>query len=64
MNMVEEYGNPSGASITLNLLHNLGKQLINNEYLCCLPAFGSGLAWGGIIMNVGKLEFCHEITSN
>lgn len=64
MNLVENYGNPSGASIPLVTLHNLGEELKRNEYRCCMSAFGSGLAWGAIIMELGNLAHSEIIQSD
>lgn len=55
MNLVENYGNPSGASIPLVMLHNYCEELKQKTYRCCLSSFGSGLAWGAIIMELGNL---------
>jgi 3-oxoacyl-[acyl-carrier-protein] synthase-3 len=46
MNIVENYGNPSSASIPLAVAHNLGEDILENVYTCCLCAFGGGLARG------------------
>lgn len=64
MNLVENYGNPSGASIPLVALHNFREELKQGEYNCCLSAFGSGLAWGTIIMQLGNLAHCGMIESD
>lgn len=64
MNLVENYGNPSGSSIPLVTVHNLKEQLKERKYTCCLSAFGSGLAWGAIIMEFGELENCEMLISN
>lgn len=64
MNLVENYGNPSGASIPLVTLHNLRNELKQQTYRCCLSAFGSGLAWGAIIMELGDLVNCEMIESD
>lgn len=64
MNLVENYGNPSGASIPLVTIHNLQEQLKDNKYNCCFSAFGSGLAWGAIIMEFGRLKHCEIIVSD
>ncbi len=63
MNLVENYGNPSGASIPLVTVHNLREQLKEKSYRCCLSAFGSGLAWGAMTMELGKLQNCEMIVS-
>lgn len=64
MNLVENFGNTSGASIPMVAIHNLKDQLLNNEYKCLLSAFGSGLAWGAMVMNLGQLSHCEMIVSD
>lgn len=64
MNIVENFGNPSGASIPINIVHNLGQTVIGNTYNCCLSAFGSGLAWGAITMELGGMDFCEMLISD
>lgn len=64
MNLVENYGNTSGASIPMTTVHNLKNELIQNKYKCCLSAFGSGLAWGVMFMELGNLQHCEMIISN
>lgn len=62
--LVVKYGNPSGVSIPLVISDNLSDSITDDEYLCCLSAFGSGLAWGTMVLNIGKLDFCDLIESN
>lgn len=64
MNIVENFGNPSGVSIPINIVHNMSDMLIDREYKCCLSAFGSGLTWGAIVMQLGNMDFCEMIESN
>ncbi|MBQ3376656.1 MAG: ketoacyl-ACP synthase III [Synergistaceae bacterium] len=64
MNLVENYGNLSGASIPFIIALNLQEEFLKYEYKCCLSAFGSGLSWGVMFMNIGKLEHCEIIESN
>lgn len=64
MNLVENFGNPSGASIPLTAVFNCKEELLAKENRCCLSAFGSGLAWGVMFMNIGKLDYCELIESN
>lgn len=64
MNIVENFGNPSGASIPINIAYNMGEKLLNNRYLCCLSAFGSGLAWGAMLMQLGDMDFCELIDTD
>ena len=64
MELVENYGNTSGSSIPIITVHSIGDKLRNNNFQCCLSAFGSGLAWGAMIMELGKLDNCEMIVSN
>lgn len=64
MNLVENFGNPSGASIPLTAIYNCREALSNQKNKCCLSAFGSGLAWGTIFMNIGPLSHCEIIETN
>lgn len=64
MNLVENFGNPSGASIPLTAISNIKSQLLEKKMRCCLSAFGSGLSWGTILMDLGPLENCELIESN
>lgn len=64
MNLVENFGNPSGASIPMTAIYNLKEDLMTKELRCCLSAFGSGLAWGVTFMNIGPLNHCKMIESN
>lgn len=63
MNLVETYGNASGASIPLVAALNLKNVLLNRMFRCCFSAFGSGLAWGGMILDFGRLKHCEIIDS-
>lgn len=63
MNLVENFGNLSGASIPLTAIYNLKDILLERECHCCLSAFGSGLAWGVMFMDIGRLEHCELILS-
>ena len=63
MNLVENYGNPSGASIPVVTAMNLRDKLLESEIDCCMSAFGSGLAWGVILMKLGVLDHCEIIES-
>ncbi len=64
MNLVENFGNPSGSSIPLVTVSNIADKLIENEYKCCFSAFGSGLAWGSMVTDLGKLSHCELIVSD
>ncbi len=64
MDLVEEYGNSSGASIPMVTVKDLRNELTSGAYKCCLAAFGSGLAWGGMVLELGNLEHCEMIVSH
>ena len=64
MNLVENFGNPSGASIPLTAIFNCSKDLMEKNNRCCLSAFGSGLAWGVMFMDIGDLDHCEMIESD
>lgn len=64
MNVVENYGNPSGASIPTAITHNLKKEMRENMHHCCLAAFGSGLTWGAILMELGYMDFCDQMETS
>ena len=57
-NIVTYFGNASGITIPTNICYNLGNKLLNDEYSVCLSGFGVGLTWGGIVLRMGKLDFC------
>ena len=63
MNLVENYGNSSGASIPMVAITNYHDELLTRSYRCLFSAFGSGLAWGGMLLDFGNLEHCEMIES-
>lgn len=64
MNIVENFGNPSGASIPINIVYNLGQDVVYNTYQCCLSGFGSGLTWGAMSIELGGMNFCEMLISD
>lgn len=58
MNLVENFGNSSGACIGINMAFNYRNELMQKQLKCCLSAFGSGLTWAAMILDIGKLDFC------
>ncbi len=64
MNLVENFGNLSGACIPMTAIYNIKDEMMNNTVNCCLAAFGSGLAWGTMLMNIGPLYHCDIIESS
>lgn len=64
MNVVEEFGNSSGACIPVNITYNFAQEMKEKTYQCCLSAFGSGLTWGAMTMQLGELDFCEMLISD
>lgn len=60
-NIVENFGNSSGATVPLNLVYNLREDLLLKSSRLCMAGFGIGLVWSSIVMNVGPLDFCELI---
>lgn len=56
-NIVENFGNASGASIPTNISFNLGEAALTNKYNVCFSGFGVGLTWGAIEQQLGFLDF-------
>lgn len=63
MNVVTEYGNSSGCTIPVNIVHNLAERLKAERSKCCMAGFGSGLTWSSIIMELGNLQFAESVVS-
>jgi 3-oxoacyl-[acyl-carrier-protein] synthase-3 len=60
-NVVERYGNSSGATIPIAIIMNMAAQVRNGGCLACLAGFGVGLTWSAMLMRLGGLEFCELI---
>ena len=60
-NIVENFGNASGATIPTNLTFNLAARLLQETLTLCMAGFGVGLTWASIVMPVGQLAFCEII---
>src|SRR5574344_1947781 len=56
-NVVEKFGNASGVTIPTCISYNLKDKLIKNKYDVCLSAFGIGLTWATMLMELGNLDF-------
>ncbi|UBD75549.1 ketoacyl-ACP synthase III [Parabacteroides goldsteinii] len=56
-NIVENFGNSSGATIPTNISFNLGTRLKEERYTFCLAGFGVGLTWGALLLDIGNLSF-------
>jgi len=64
MNVVEEFGNSSGACIPVCATYNLAEELMGDKRKYCLSAFGSGLTWAAMVMELGGMDFCEMLVSN
>lgn len=64
MNLVENFGNTSGACIPMTAIYNYKDELLSRKNRCCLCAFGSGLAWGVMLMDIGELGHCEMVISD
>lgn len=64
MNTVEEFGNSSGACIPVNVTYNLAEEMRVRQFCCCLSAFGSGLTWGAMTIELGEMDFCEMLRAD
>lgn len=60
-NIVENFGNASGATIPTNITFNLATDLKAGSKRLCMAGFGVGLTWASLVMDVGPLGFCEMI---
>jgi len=56
-NIVENFGNSSGATIPVAVSFNLGDEVTTNTYEVCFAGFGVGLTWAAIVQSLGQLTF-------
>lgn len=60
-NIVEHFGNASGATIPINMAFNLSERLQEQSFDLCMAGFGVGLTCNSMLMQVGPLDFCKII---
>jgi 3-oxoacyl-[acyl-carrier-protein] synthase-3 len=60
-NIVEHYGNSSGVTIPMVIVHNLRERLLAGSVQACLAGFGVGLTWSSMLMRLGPLDFCELV---
>jgi 3-oxoacyl-[acyl-carrier-protein] synthase-3 len=60
-NIVENFGNASGATVPTNITFNLGRDLTTATKKLCFAGFGVGLTWASMVMPVGPLGFCEMV---
>lgn len=56
-NIVENFGNASGVTVTTNISYNLGEEVVNGSKKVCIAGFGVGLTWSSLILELNKLSF-------
>ncbi len=60
-NVVTYYGNSNGSTIPVCICHNAKEQMLNKSQKCMLAGFGAGLAYSGIVMDLGDFDFCDMV---
>lgn len=60
-NVVETLGNSASSTIPNVITLNLKNRPESETIPLCLAAFGEGLIWSAIILNLGPLDFCRII---
>lgn len=60
-NIVEHYGNSSGVTIPMAIVHNLRERLLGGSIHACMAGFGVGLTWSSMLLRLGPLDFCELI---
>ena len=60
-NVVEKFGNSSGATIPMALVSNVAEKAKTGTLQVCLAGFGAGLAWGAMLLPLRKLAFCEMV---
>jgi len=60
-NIVERFGNSSGATIPVTSVYNLGERLVDSSFKVCFCGFGTGLNWGAVVMPMGNLQIAEII---
>jgi 3-oxoacyl-[acyl-carrier-protein] synthase-3 len=60
-NIVENFGNASGATIPINIAFNIADKIKVTSLKVCFSGFGVGLTWGAIIMDLSKNTYIKTI---
>lgn len=56
-NIVENFGNASGVTVTTNISYNLGDDIVKGSKKVCIAGFGVGLTWSSLILELNNLSF-------
>ena len=62
-NVVTFYGNSNSSTIPVCMAHNAKDELLGEKRLCMLAGFGAGLNYAGIVMELGKFDFCEMVVT-
>jgi 3-oxoacyl-[acyl-carrier-protein] synthase III len=57
-NVVERYGNSSGATVPMVMILNAAERLQRGSCEVCLSGYGGGLTWAAMLLRLGHLAFC------
>jgi 3-oxoacyl-[acyl-carrier-protein] synthase-3 len=60
-NVVERFGNSSGATIPIAVMINFAERAKTGDCLACLAGFGVGMTWSSMLMRLGRLSFCEMV---
>jgi 3-oxoacyl-[acyl-carrier-protein] synthase-3 len=60
-NVVERFGNSSGATIPIAVMINFAERAKTGDCLACLAGFGVGMTWSSMLMRLGGLSFCEMV---
>lgn len=60
-NVVERFGNSSGATIPVAVIINMAERVKNEGCLACLAGFGVGMTWSSMLMRLAGLNFCELV---
>ena len=60
-NVVERFGNSSGATIPIAVMINFAERAKTGDCLACLAGFGVGMTWSSMLMRLGGLSFCELV---
>lgn len=56
-NVVEHFGNSSGATIPTAITFNLRERLLREKLRVCLAGFGAGLTWSAMLLSLGNVAY-------
>lgn len=64
MDIVEQFGNTSGATVPMTVTHACADEMCRGKQKVLMSAFGSGMTWGGLVGEIGDMDFCRMIVSD